>query len=182
MLASPSVGTPSLWAGFLLLIGVLLALDLGLFHRKEHSVSLREAAFNSAVWIGLALLFNVYVWQHLGSQAGLEFLTGYLVEKALSVDNIFVFVVLFRYFVVPRKLQHSVLFFGILGALVMRGIFIAAGAALLDRFHIIIYIFPRRTGCFSSSEEYFQQASIILEDGSSFAKAESFWQRHCFLF
>ncbi|MEO8196669.1 MAG: TerC family protein [Thermoanaerobaculia bacterium] len=130
-----------LWAGFNLFVLAMLAIDLGIFHRQAHAVSLREASVWSAVWIGLALLFNLGVWKFLGPQPGVEFLTGYLIEKSLSIDNIFVIALLFAYFKVPDEYQHRVLFWGILGALVMRAAFILAGAALLDRFHWIIYLF-----------------------------------------
>ncbi len=130
-----------LWVGFNVFVLVMLALDLGVFHRKAHVVSVREASIWSAVWIGLALLFNLGIWHFFGPQKGVEFLTGYLIEKSLSVDNIFVFALIFGYFAVPQEYQHRVLFWGILGALVMRAIFIAAGAALLASFHWIIYVF-----------------------------------------
>ncbi len=130
-----------LWAGFNLFVLAMLAIDLGVFHRQAHAVSLREASVWSAVWIALALLFNLGVWKFLGPQPGVEFLTGYLIEKSLSIDNIFVIALLFAYFKVPDEYQHRVLFWGILGALVMRAAFILAGAALLDRFHWIIYLF-----------------------------------------
>jgi tellurite resistance protein TerC len=130
-----------LWAGFNLFVLAMLAIDLGVFHRQAHAVSLREASVWSAVWIGFALLFNLGVWKLLGPQPGVEFLTGYLIEKSLSVDNIFVIALLFAYFKVPDEHQHRVLFWGILGALVMRAAFILAGAALLERFHWIIYLF-----------------------------------------
>src|SRR5690606_26325344 len=119
----------------------MLALDLGVFHRKAHVVSVKEAALWSAFWIALSLLFNYGIYHFMGRQAGLEFLTGYLIEKALSVDNIFVFVLIFSYFAVPAKYQHRVLFWGILGALVMRGTMIGAGAFLIQRFHWIMYVF-----------------------------------------
>jgi TerC family integral membrane protein len=140
-----------LWVGFNLFVLAMLALDLGVFHRKSHAVSTREAIIWSIVWISLALLFNgaIYLfWQQLrpdspasNSEAALQFLTGYLIEKALSVDNIFVFVLIFSYFRVPAAYQHRVLFWGILGALVMRGTMILAGAALIKQFHWIIYVF-----------------------------------------
>ncbi len=130
-----------LWAGFNVFVLAMLALDLGVFHRNAHAVSLREAGIWSAVWIALALIFNLGVWKFLGPQPGVEFLTGYLIEKSLSIDNIFVIALLFAYFKVPDKYQHRVLFWGILGALAMRAGFILAGAALLERFHWIIYIF-----------------------------------------
>src|SRR5688500_193365 len=119
----------------------MLAIDLGIFHRNAHEVSLKEAGAWSAVWMALALIFNYGIHHFLGRQAGLEFLTGYLIEKALSVDNIFVFVLIFAYFSVPAQYQHRVLFWGIIGALVMRGAMIAAGAALIAEFHWIIYVF-----------------------------------------
>ncbi len=130
-----------LWVGFNAFIVAMLALDLGVFHRKAHAVSVKEAAIWSGVWIALAMLFNVWIWQARGGQAGLEFFTGYLIEKSLSIDNIFVIALIFTYFRVPDKYQHRVLFWGILGALVMRAIFIFAGAALIERFHWIIYVF-----------------------------------------
>ncbi len=129
------------WIGFNAFVLAMLAVDLGIFHRKAHQVSVREAAAWTAVWISLALLFNVGIYYLASPQAGLEFLTGYLIEKALSVDNIFVFVLIFSYFNVPPKYQHRVLFWGILGALVMRGAMIGAGAALIHQFHWIIYVF-----------------------------------------
>jgi tellurite resistance protein TerC len=130
-----------LWGGFVLFVLAMLALDLGVFHRKAQEVPLREAAIWSVVWVGLALLFNVGVFYWFGTEPALQFLTGYLIEKALSVDNLFVFLVIFSYFAVPKTYQHRVLFWGILGALVMRAIFIGVGAALLQSFHWIIYVF-----------------------------------------
>ena len=136
-----TVGTPIAWISFTAVILIMLVLDLGVFHRQAHTVSLREAAIMSAVWIALALLFNVGVFMWYGTQRGLEFFTGYIIEKALSVDNLFVFVMVFSYFAVPATLHHWVLFWGILGALIMRGLFIIIGAALLQQFHWIMYIF-----------------------------------------
>ena len=138
---TPSVGTPILWIGFTLFVLAALALDLGLFHRHAHKVSMKEAMGWSAFWVGLALLFNLGVTHWFGPQSGLEFLTGYLIELALSVDNLFVFLVIFSYFAVPPHLRHRVLFWGILGAMIMRIAFILAGAALLAHFHKIIYVF-----------------------------------------
>jgi len=129
------------WVGFNLFVLLMLALDLGVFHRKARVVEAREAAIWSAVWIALALLFGWGVAHYLGREAGLEFVTGYLIEKALSVDNLFVFVLIFSYFGIPPEKQHRVLFWGIIGALVMRGVMIAAGAALIQSFNWIIYIF-----------------------------------------
>jgi tellurite resistance protein TerC len=130
-----------LWVGFTIFVLGMLALDLGVFHRSAHAVSLKEAGMWSAVWITLALVFNAIVYAFLGPEVGLQFLTGYLIEKSLSVDNIFVFVLVFSYFSVPAIYQHRVLFWGIFGALVMRAVLIATGAALIERFHWIIYIF-----------------------------------------
>jgi tellurite resistance protein TerC len=136
-----SVGTPGLWAGFIASVVAMLALDLGVFHRRAHAVGFREALAWSAVWIGLAIAFNAGVWHWFGAARGLEFATGYLIEKALSVDNIFVFVVIFTSLQIPAASQHRVLFWGILSALVLRAIMILAGAALLARFHWLIYVF-----------------------------------------
>jgi tellurite resistance protein TerC len=129
------------WTLFNLFLMAMLALDLGIFHRKSHSVGMREALAWSAVWIVLALGFNAWLYAARGPQVGLEFLTGYLIEKSLSVDNVFVFLLLFTYFRVPASYQHKVLFWGILGALVLRAIFIFAGVALLEKFHWMIYVF-----------------------------------------
>lgn len=129
------------WVGFNLFVLFMLALDLGVFHRKSHEVSVKEALTWSGVWIFLALCFNGFVWMQFGEKQALDFFTGYLIEKALSVDNIFVFVLIFSYFQIPAKYQHKVLFWGIIGALVMRVIFIFAGVALLAKFHWLIYVF-----------------------------------------
>ncbi len=119
----------------------MLGVDLGVFHRKAHVPSFKEAAIWSIVWIAVALIFNGVVWVWLGHQKALEFFTGYLVEKALSADNIFVFAVIFNYFAVPPEYRHRVLFWGVLGAIVFRLTFILAGTALLKKFHWVIYIF-----------------------------------------
>jgi tellurite resistance protein TerC len=129
------------WVGFLCLILLLLGLDLFVFHREAHEVSFGEATRYSIFWISLGLAFGVVVYLWLGAEAGGEYLAGYLIEKSLSVDNIFVFALIFTYFGVPQKYQHRVLFWGILGALVFRALFIAGGAALLERFHFTIYVF-----------------------------------------
>jgi tellurite resistance protein TerC len=129
------------WVIFGSVVLVLLAIDLGVFNRKAHAVGMREAARWSAMMVVLALAFNFGVFRYAGHSAGLEFLTGYVIELALSVDNIFVFVLLFTYFKVPPRHQHRVLFWGVLGALVMRGTMIAAGAYLIARFHWVIYVF-----------------------------------------
>ncbi|HUG33976.1 MAG TPA: TerC family protein [Anaerolineales bacterium] len=144
-------GTIWLWVGFIIFVLAMLAIDLGVFHRKAHAISIKEATIWSVVWISLSMLFNLglyFFWDKISfestytnSEAALAFFTGYLIEKSLSVDNIFVFVLLFTYFSVPAAHQHRVLFWGIIGALIMRGTLIAVGAALLKEFHWIIYIF-----------------------------------------
>ncbi|MCE9518421.1 MAG: TerC family protein [Verrucomicrobia bacterium] len=132
---------PWLWIGFNVFVLFMLALDLGVFHRKAHVVTFKESMAWTVVWVTLALLFNLGVWHYMGSQKGLEFFTGYVIEKSLSVDNVFVFALLFSYFAVPALYQHKVLFWGILGALIMRAVMIFLGAALIERFTWIIYIF-----------------------------------------
>ncbi len=136
-----SIGTPAFWISFIVVVLFLLSLDLGVFHRTAHAVKFREALSWSILWILLSLSFGTWVFLHFGKQYGLEFFTGYLIEYALSVDNVFVFILIFSYFGVPAKLHHRVLFWGILGALIMRAIFIVAGAALISAFHWMIYIF-----------------------------------------
>lgn len=135
-----TIGSPALWGGFIAFVLLMLAVDLGL-HRKAHEVGVKEAATWSAVWIALAAVFGGLVYWWFGRERALEFATGYLLEKALAVDNLFVFIVIFSAFAVPAALQHRVLFWGILGALVMRAAFILAGGALLQRFHWLMYIF-----------------------------------------
>ena len=140
-----------LWVGFNIFVLFLLALDLGVFHRKAHAVSMKEALTWSIVWITLSLLFNLVIYlywdvmvpnsSYTNGEAALAFLTGYLIEKSLSVDNIFVFILIFSYFAVPDQYQHRVLFWGILGALIMRGTLILVGSVLLETFHWIIYVF-----------------------------------------
>jgi len=129
------------WLLFNLLILGLLALDLGVFHRRPHAISLRQAAVWSAVWIVLALVFNGFIYWWHGPEAALQYLTGYVLEKSLSMDNIFVFVLIFGYMGVAAQYQHRVLFWGVLGALVMRGIFIFAGVGIVSRFHWVLYVF-----------------------------------------
>lgn len=136
-----TIGSPLLYAAFSALIAALLALDLGIFHRRAHAVELREALGWSAFWIAVSLAFNAGIYSLAGPQRAIEFLTGYLVEKALSVDNIFVFVLIFGAFGVAREHQHRVLFWGIVGALAMRAGFIFAGSALLEAFHWMVYAF-----------------------------------------
>jgi len=134
-------GSTWLWIGFSVFILMMLSLDLGLFNRKSHTITYREAWIWSGVWISLAMMFAGVVFAYLGSDLGLKFLTGYLIELSLSVDNLFVFLLIFSYFKVPAKFQHRVLFWGVMGALIMRLTMIFVGAALINRFHWIIYIF-----------------------------------------
>lgn len=130
-----------LWTGFNLFVLGMLALDLGVFHKKSHTVTVREALIWTGVWITLSLLFNLFIYYYFNEEKAFEFFTGYLIEKSLSVDNIFVIILIFSYFRVPDEYQHKVLFWGILGALVMRVIFILSGIELIHRFHWLIYIF-----------------------------------------
>lgn len=136
-----TVGTPLLWAGFTVFVLGLLALDLLVFHKREHEIRSKEALAWSIGWISLALLFNLGVFWFFGPVRGLEFFTGYLIELALSVDNLFVFILIFATFHVPPALQHRVLFWGILGAQIMRAVFILLGAAILSAFHWVIFVF-----------------------------------------
>lgn len=129
------------WVGFIAFVLAMLALDLGVFHRQAHAVRPKEAGIWVAVWVALALVFAAGLWRFEGGQTALTFLTGYVIEESLSVDNLFVMVVIFNYFAVPSECQHRVLFYGILGALVMRGLFIGLGAVLLARFDWILYVF-----------------------------------------
>lgn len=129
------------WIGFHLLIFLLLALDLGFFYKKAHKIYIKEAIVWFTVWVILALLFNLFVFFEFGKTKALEFFTGYVIEKSLSIDNIFVFILIFTYFSVDEKYQHKILFWGIFGALIMRGIFIVTGVALINRFHWIVIIF-----------------------------------------
>ena len=136
-----SLGSPTLWLSFTVFIIAMLALDLGVLHRTPHEVGVREALGWSLVWVALALAFAGGLYALAGQRFALQFVTGYLIEKALSVDNVFVFLVVFSFFKVPSALQHRVLFWGIFGALIMRAVFIIAGAALIERFEWIMYIF-----------------------------------------
>jgi tellurite resistance protein TerC len=138
-MGSMQLGSPLTWILFLTGVAALLALDLGIFQRRAHAVSVREAALWSVIWVTLSLLFNAFVWWRAGSEHGLDFFTAYLVEKSLSVDNLFVFIVVFGAFAVPAALQHRVLFWGILFALGLRAALIFAGVALLHRFHWVVY-------------------------------------------
>lgn len=129
------------WIGFVAFVLLMMALDLGIFHKKIHKVPVREAVIWTFVWVALAIVFDVFLFFQLGKTKALEFMTGYVIEYSLSVDNIFVFILIFSFFRVNERYQHKVLFWGILGALIMRGIFIFSGVALISRFHWIIYIF-----------------------------------------
>jgi tellurite resistance protein TerC len=140
-MAIQSIGTPALWIGFIAFVLAMLVLDLLVFHRHAHAVRMREAAVWTLVWIALALIFNLGVYHWFGTEHALEFLAGYLIEKSLSVDNLFVFYVLFSYFKVPAHHQHRVLFWGILGALITRAAFIVLGTVMIQSFHWIIYLF-----------------------------------------
>lgn len=155
------------WLGFGVLVTVLLILDLGVFHRHSRDTSLREAALSTVIWCCLALAFGVYVFFAAGQKDALDFLQGYLVEWSLSMDNVFVFAVIFTYFRVPKKYQYRVLFWGIIGAVVLRLVFILAGAALISRFHWILYVlavFLIYTGiklCFHD-DEFDPEASLVI--------------------
>lgn len=129
------------WGLFILFIAVMLAIDLGIFNRKDHEVKVKEALVWSGVWVALALSFNAVIYLWRGPEVALQFFTGYVIEKSLSIDNIFVFLQVFAWFSVPAVYQHKILFWGVFGAIVMRAIFILAGVALLTRFHWIIYVF-----------------------------------------
>ena len=131
----------SWWVGFNIFIIGMLVLDLVVFNRKEHVIKMKEALSWTAVWITLALVFNLWVYYAYGQEKALEFFTGYLIEKSLSIDNIFVFLMIFSYFRVPKIYQHKVLFWGVLGAIIMRTIFIVAGVSLIQMFHWTIYVF-----------------------------------------
>ena len=129
------------WIGFFAFIIAMLALDLGVLHRRSHVIKTKEAIMMSVLWIGLALAFNVGIWMFMGSEKALEFTAAYTMEKALSIDNLFVFVLVFSYFCVPDRWQYKVLFWGVIGALVFRGLFIVAGIALVEQFSWMLYIF-----------------------------------------
>ncbi len=136
-----SIGNIWLWSGFIAFVLFMLAIDLGIFHRKSHKVSFKEAAVWSLVWVSLAMIFNLIVWFQFGEVRATEFLTGYIIEKSLSVDNIFIFVIIFSALGIPSLYQHKVLFWGIISALIMRAGMIFAGTALMAKFHWLIYIF-----------------------------------------
>ena len=133
--------TPLHWIAFIAFVLIAVALDLGVFHRKAHKISIKESLAWSMVWITLAIAFGLWILYGCGRQHALEFFTGYIIEKSLSVDNLFVFLVIFRVFAVKEEYQHNVLAYGIVGALLMRGIMIVAGAALVERFEWVMYLF-----------------------------------------
>jgi tellurite resistance protein TerC len=135
------MGTPALWVGFNLCVLFILAIDLGLFNRKAHAITLREAAIWSTVWVTLSLGFNAWIFLEHGRQPGVEFLTAYLIEQSLSMDNIFVFLLIFRAFGIEPRFQHRVLFWGVLGAIILRGTMIALGTVLIQRFEWVLYLF-----------------------------------------
>jgi tellurite resistance protein TerC len=139
--ATHAIVSPHLWVVFTVFVLGMLALDLGVFSRKPHEIKFKEAMAWTIVWVSLAMIFNAWIYFEYGSHKALEFLTGYLVEEALSVDNIFVFIILLSSFAVPKVYQHRVLFWGVVGAIVMRAIFIGLGVALISRFHWIMYVF-----------------------------------------
>ena len=130
-----------LWAGFVVFVICMLLLDLVVFNKKAHEIKMKEALLLSLFWISLAVAFNIGVWKFLGTQKAIEFLTAYLIEESLSIDNLFVFIMIFTYFQVKPEYQHKILFWGIIGAMVMRAIFIVTGVALIHRFEWIIYVF-----------------------------------------
>ncbi len=136
-----SIGTPQMWVGFFAFVVVILLLDLGIFNRHNHAPSMKEALGWSVVWITLALIFNAGLYHWYGKEMAAEFFTGYIIEKSLSVDNLFVFVLVFQAFKIPRYLHHKVLFWGILGAIFFRIVFIFAGTALITKFHWMLYLF-----------------------------------------
>lgn len=159
------------WIGFHLFVFLMLALDLGVFHKHTHKVPVKEAITWSCIWIGLALLFDLFIYldKDFGPVRALEFLTGYVIEYSLSVDNIFVFILIFTYFSVKEEYQHRVLFWGILGALIMRGIFIFTGVALINRFHWVVIIFGGFL-VFTGIKMLFQKESAVDPDKNLIVK------------
>jgi len=133
--------SPALWAGFIVFVILMLFLDMVVFNRKAHVIKMKEALLFSLFWISLAIIFNLGVWKFLGQQKALEFLAAYLIEESLSIDNLFVFILIFSYFQVNPKYQHKILFWGIIGAMVLRAVFIVTGVALINKFHWVIYLF-----------------------------------------
>lgn len=141
-LHTPFLGKATwLWLSFLTIVIVLLAFDLGVLHKDDHEIGIRESLILSAAYIGVALIFGSWVWWYLGAQSGTEYFTGFLIEKSLSMDNVFVIALIFSYFAIPRQYQHRVLFWGILGVIVLRAIMIGLGAVLVTQFSWILYVF-----------------------------------------
>lgn len=163
-----------LWIVFNVFVLGMLAMDLGVFHRKAHAVSIKEASVWSVVWVTLAMLFNLGIYFYWGQDKALEFLTGYVIEKSLSVDNLFVFLMVFQYFNTPSEYQHRVLFWGILGALILRAIFIATGSALLSNFHWMIYVFGAFL-VFTGIKMFFQGDEKIEPDKNPVVRLFSRW-------
>lgn len=142
LLAVEWMGKPAwMWAGFLTVVAALLAFDLGVLHRKAREIGVRESLLLSAFYIGVALLFGVWVWVRLGADSGLDYLTGFAIEKSLAMDNVFVIAMIFSAFGIPRLHQHRVLFWGVLGVIVLRAVMIAAGAALVSRYEWVLFVF-----------------------------------------
>ena len=142
LLRTPFLGTATwLWLAFFTIVITLLAFDLGVLHKDDHEIGVKESLLLSTGYIGIALVFGAWMWWHLGTQSGTEYFTGYLIEKSLSMDNVFVIALIFSYFAIPRLYQHRVLFWGILGVIVLRAIMFAAGAALVSQFNWILYLF-----------------------------------------
>jgi len=162
------------WVGFNAFILLLLALDLGVFHRKAHEIKFKEATWWSIFWVTLSLLFNLGIYLYAGAEPALQFLTGYLIEKALSADNIFVMVVIFGYFGVPAMYQHRVLFWGILGALVMRGAFILLGTVLINKFHWIIFVFGGLLVYTGAKLAFREEEPVDFEDNAILKMARRF--------
>ncbi len=154
------------WIGFHIFIFLMLSLDLGVFNKRAHKVAVKEALIWSGVWITLALLFNIFVLWKFGKNQALEFLTGYVIEYSLSVDNIFVFILIFTYFSIKARYQHKILFWGIIGALIMRGIFIFAGVTLINRFHWIVILFGGFL-VFSGIKMLFQKETAVDPEKNS---------------
>jgi tellurite resistance protein TerC len=158
-----------LWAGFVVFIILMLVLDLVIFNKKTHEIKMKEALLTSLFWISLAIIFNLGVWKFLGPQKALEFLAAYLIEESLSIDNLFVFIMIFAYFQVNPRYQHKILFWGIVGAMVLRAIFIITGVALINKFHWVIYIFGAFL-IFTGIKMAFNQDSKIEPDKNPFIR------------
>jgi len=141
-LAADFMGTPAwVWMAFMGIVVALLAFDLGVLHKDDHEIGVRESLLLSAGYIGVALLFGAWVWWYLGAQSGMDYYTGFMIEKSLSMDNVFVIALIFSYFAIPRQYQHRVLFWGILGVIVLRAIMIGLGATLVSQFSWVLYLF-----------------------------------------